>query len=1122
MDLEKYMKWTNIKKDLGSSTNQIVVLASFTVEPLEPYLGLDVMEKGEPYIIKFGVYNQIIQQLTDMDSLVYQGATKKIIIWPRLEDLVEYQMQFGIASYDDCVSDAQMIVDAVLGAQEKNDKEFYFILPAKYEAKPAGLGDYQTGYGMEALYLAYTSCFLSQLSGKERIVLCDAEEIIRQISVEKALDPSMYAVAKIPYSDQMFSCISQMLVRAMELKENMNNKLLFDAAMFLLDEYDIEGNVVQDITEEEIGRSDSIRKIQTHMNTIGRWGGNIVLYTTLGEEELRKICAQSDVSLDPDSFSMIYYHCSSLADIEENLKGEKAILLTPVEEIAGSDNLMVAQLPEDAVCWSNAIDEMAEADFIPFMDQAVQNVKKDSRMETSGHKKGKKPELNLIVETTRVTENQLGSINHLLEAVGDFRFTNPDWNEEKLSQEQKKEDVHILGVSVKDRFGDYGVAGGILAKKEDEVLHIIELMLNCRILGKNVERIVFNQLAEYAKENQCHTIGIRFLQSDRNDIARDFLTDTFKVSADFLKENEILCSLEQVLEAVKITENDTEDINIEESKVEESEQEKDSMNVLKRNWNSKPKAVKEELIQAALSLNSVDDILHAIDETRHAGRSVETEYVEPRTETEKKMVALWEEILHVDKIGVLHNFFALGGTSILATQLIVRFQQVFNIAMPVRLFFDKSNIEQMALYIDAIKEENADLDELNTNDIENYRLNLRDFLKREVSLEESINNNEARPYLKADQCKNVLLTGVTGFVGPFILSELMKRTQYKVYCLVRATTPENGFERVKANMENYYLWDDDYKERIEIICGDLEKPLLGLGHAEFNELAVTIDMIYHNGANTNFLKPYNLLKAANVGGTQEILRLAVTEKVKQVHFVSTHYVFSTISNEPGSTKYEDEIPTYREIVVMGYQQTKLVCEQMVDIARQRNIPVSIYRLGRVSGSSETGACQTGDFVWQMTKCCVESGLVFAEESNIELIPVDYVGKSVIQISLDGRCVGKNFHIINRHRVSMAFIKKWMIDRGFKVEEYPYLEWKDKLTECVAKSEKLKAVKTMLPFITEDNTVLDQELVLDTANTDEILEGTDVERVEVDPDLFSKYLDYFIKVGYFQVDQKEEI
>eukprot|EP01046_Picozoa_sp_COSAG06_P031263 COSAG06_NODE_3031_length_5940_cov_25.990755_2_plen_129_part_00 len=80
------------------------------------------------------------------------------------------------------------------------------------------------------------------------------------------------------------------------------------------------------------------------------------------------------------------------------------------------------------------------------------------------------------------------------------------------------------------------------------------------------------------------------------------------------------------------------------------------------------------------------------------------------------------------------------------------------------------------------------------------------------------------------------------------------------------------------------------------MLGDLSRPLLGLNQDEWTELAVSIDSILHCGADVNLVKPYAALKAPNVLGTQEVLRLAVTQgkfqkKLKPVHYISTNSVF---------------------------------------------------------------------------------------------------------------------------------------------------------------------------------------------------------------------------------------
>jgi myxalamid-type nonribosomal peptide synthetase MxaA len=83
-------------------------------------------------------------------------------------------------------------------------------------------------------------------------------------------------------------------------------------------------------------------------------------------------------------------------------------------------------------------------------------------------------------------------------------------------------------------------------------------------------------------------------------------------------------------------------------------------------------------------------------------------------------------------------------------------------------------------------------------------------------------------------------------------------------CLVRAESAEAGYRKIEGHMKSLRLWDQAKGHRIVPVLGDLASPLLGLNYNKFEELAGTIDVIYHSGATVNFYYPYPLLKAANV------------------------------------------------------------------------------------------------------------------------------------------------------------------------------------------------------------------------------------------------------------------
>lgn len=141
-------------------------------------------------------------------------------------------------------------------------------------------------------------------------------------------------------------------------------------------------------------------------------------------------------------------------------------------------------------------------------------------------------------------------------------------------------------------------------------------------------------------------------------------------------------------------------------------------------------------------------------------------------------------------------------------------------------------------------------------------------------------------------------------------------------CLVRAQSELEANDELQRALEQYELFDSALMHRIVPVCGDLSHARLGLTPVQFEQLAKDVDVIYHNGALVNFIQPYEALKAANVMGTQEILRLASTYKTKPVHYVSTLSVFGSGMSTAGNICLEEDFPEPDFDEEDGYGQTK--------------------------------------------------------------------------------------------------------------------------------------------------------------------------------------------------------
>ncbi|MBD2498547.1 non-ribosomal peptide synthetase [Nostoc sp. FACHB-280] len=221
---------------------------------------------------------------------------------------------------------------------------------------------------------------------------------------------------------------------------------------------------------------------------------------------------------------------------------------------------------------------------------------------------------------------------------------------------------------------------------------------------------------------------------------------------------------------------------------------------------------------------------------------LEVGFVAPRNSVEKALAQIWCQVLGLKQVGIYDNFFELGGDSILLTQLIFRVQKNFQIDLPLQSLFEMPTISSLAESIEMFQDTSSD----------NIAGKTVVDLQVEAVLDSTI-NIEAIQKEYIDEPVNIFLTGATGFLGAFLLDELLRKTQANIYCLVRSANLEEGKHQIRNKLKTYSLWNENFSSRIIPVIGDLSQTYFGLSEAEFLILANKIDVIYHNGAIVNFV-----------------------------------------------------------------------------------------------------------------------------------------------------------------------------------------------------------------------------------------------------------------------------
>ncbi|PKS10957.1 hypothetical protein jhhlp_002716 [Lomentospora prolificans] len=509
------------------------------------------------------------------------------------------------------------------------------------------------------------------------------------------------------------------------------------------------------------------------------------------------------------------------------------------------------------------------------------------------------------------------------------------------------------------------------------------------------------------------------------------------------------------------------------------------------------------------------------------------------TETQKKVAAIWASVIPNRTARMFvpeSNFFEEGGHSILAQQMLFNVRKEWkDIDVPMSVIFQAQTLGEFATEIDRAQDPTGlrlDVPPLtnfgsNAED-EAYAADARDLVKE---LPNSIQSAET----KASGPITVFLTGATGFLGSYILRQLLSQPETRIIAHVRGKDAASGLSRIETISKAYGNWSEDWRSRIEAVTGDISKQNLGLSKADWDRVAAEADVIIHNGAQVNWMLPYSSLRSANVLSTVECINLANTTKPKRLAFVSStstldsdYYVeLSKKSVAEGGTgvQEDDDLEGSRKGLGTGYGQSKWASEYIVREAGRRGLVGAVVRPGYVTGDPESGTSITDDFLVRLWKGCLQVRARPDIANTVNQVPVTQVARIVVASALHPPTTPLGVVQVTSHpRLTMNQWLAVLETYGYPVPQVPYPEWSAKLRDYVSDpSREEHALLPLFHFVAGDLPANSVAPELDDRNAATALRsaGNLSPQEESDPlsagavtlDIAGRYLAYLVATGF---------
>ena len=230
-------------------------------------------------------------------------------------------------------------------------------------------------------------------------------------------------------------------------------------------------------------------------------------------------------------------------------------------------------------------------------------------------------------------------------------------------------------------------------------------------------------------------------------------------------------------------------------------------------------------------------------------------------------------------------------------------------------------------------------------------------------IDEASGRSRASAPVGPEDFREVLLTGATGFLGRFLLRDLLRRNpKLTVTCIVRADDSDHALARIQAAMEEAGIQDDELGPRIRGLVGDIHLPRFGLEPSQFADLCRRIDAVYHLAASLSVATPYAALSRTNVFSIRSVLDLCLTTRLKHIFFASTMGIFPEyycgFANEYSGSRITHQMqPDIASMTrafplgLLGYPWTKVVVEQVLLHATRASVPVALFRLPHTNVAS---------------------------------------------------------------------------------------------------------------------------------------------------------------------------
>jgi FkbH-like protein len=661
---------------------QIAVAATFTADPLEEVARFWARELRWPTQMIFAPYNQVFQALLDPASELHKDGNALNALLIRPEDWIRYQEGSALRRETVAKTTGELI-DAVRQAKLSAPVVIYLCpgSPDTPDRDAITAAEHQ----IEAA-----------LIGAPGVTVLRADRALASYAITEVHDARTDGIGHIPFTREWFSALGTELVRRATGRQRTPLKVIA---------LDCDNTLWRGVAGEDgalgVKVDGPYRALQEFMAAQADAGVLLCLVSKNETEDVLRVFDQNPgfvLRRDQIAGHRINWLPKSgnlralAAELNLGLDSFAFVDDNPVEcaEVAAAcPQVLTLCLPKHAddipaflaSVWAfdrhNVTDEDRKRG-----KQMAQNKQRDELRAETGSFNDFLTKLALVVDAVPADDKSMPRLAQLSQRTNQFNNTGIRYDEAQLRR-QLEGDLHATAVSVRDRFGDYGLVGAVFYRLAKVAIEVEGFLLSCRVLGRGVEHRLVADLGRAAQAHGRASVRIAVKRLDRNEPFFRFLGT---LDGAFTDDRSAFVIATEAAVVARFDPDRHGDLTVAEAS------------------SAPTTAVSDVHVarQAALAgvagwLRRASDIQDRLDsEGKRKRGAVGTP---PQGEAEHAIAAIWLRVLRIDAVGRDDNFFEIGGNSLLLVQVNSGVIEHFAKDVPITTLFQFPTIATLAAHL---------------------------------------------------------------------------------------------------------------------------------------------------------------------------------------------------------------------------------------------------------------------------------------------------------------------------------------------------------------------------------------------------------------------------------------